>query len=30
MPIKDIMTSQELDQHSEILTIEANGFILLT
>jgi len=29
-PIKEIMTSQELDQHSKIPTTKAKGYILLT
>jgi len=29
MPIKEIMTSQELDQHSKIPTTKAKGYILL-
>jgi len=29
MPIKEIMTSQELDQHSKIQTTKAKGCILL-
>jgi len=29
MPINEIMTSQELDQHSKILTTKAKGYILL-
>jgi len=29
MPIKAIMTSQELDQHSKIPMTKANGYILL-
>jgi len=28
MPDKEIMTSQELDQHSKILTTKAKGYIL--
>jgi len=30
MPIKNIMTSQKLNQYSEIPATEAKGFILLT
>ena len=29
MPIKEIITSQELDQHSKIPTTKAKGYILL-
>jgi len=29
MPIKKIMTNQELDQHSKITTTKAKGIILL-
>jgi len=29
MPIKEIMTRQELDQHSKILTTKEKGCILL-
>jgi len=29
MRIKEIMTSQELDQHSKIPITKANGYILL-
>jgi len=29
IPIKEIITSQELDQHSKISTTKAKGYILL-